>query len=58
MQTTIGFLPRVIASVLLAVGMTHPASAQTSSQGYQPDRTILPMPFPPFGGVIAETYEA
>jgi hypothetical protein len=46
MQTTIGLLPRVIASVLLVVGMTHSASAQATTQGYQPDRTILPMPFP------------
>ena len=46
-------LARVALSSALVSALAGPVLAQTAAA---PDRTVLPMPFPPFQGVIGETY--
>ncbi|RAI00869.1 arylsulfatase [Acuticoccus sediminis] len=45
---------RHLTMVALTFATVAPASAQTA---VEPDRTVLPMPFPPFEGVIGRTYK-
>ncbi|MEW9835905.1 sulfatase-like hydrolase/transferase [Mesorhizobium marinum] len=47
-----------IAAACAFVGLgVAQSQAQDQSAASDPDRTVLPMPFPPFGGVIGETYK-
>lgn len=47
-------------AIALAISVTGLFSQNSLAQGtgpYRADRTVLPMQFPPFGGVIGETYK-
>jgi arylsulfatase A-like enzyme len=47
----------LIAGGLLALSVSTASAQQAVPASAEPDRTVLPMPLPPFGGVIGETYK-
>ena len=47
----------VMALAVCVTGLFSQNAVAQDTGTYQPDRTVLPMPFPPFGGTIGQTYK-